>query len=243
MIGEAKMNDTQVKQSHNKVKVLGVGVASTELVEVLTKVDEFVRKNHKLKLIVTVNPEFVMLAQEDEEFKKILNGADLAIADGVGLKLAGVRNIVPGRRIVEALLQKGYKMFYLGSLVASEMAKKYGGAYDDGEKSIRAGERESKRIVAKINKYKPDILLVAYGAPWQEKWLWANRSKIKAKVGMGVGGAFDYLTGRVKLPPEWINKIGLEWLWRLVHERWRWRRQLRLLRFVWLLGKNFIFTK
>ncbi|KKU02745.1 MAG: Glycosyl transferase, WecB/TagA/CpsF family [Candidatus Amesbacteria bacterium GW2011_GWA1_46_35] len=237
------MNDTQVKQSHNKVKVLGVGVASTELVEVLTKVDEFVRKNHKLKLIVTVNPEFVMLAQEDEEFKKILNGADLAIADGVGLKLAGVRNIVPGRRIVEALLQKGYKVFYLGSRVASEMAKKYGGAYDDGEKSIRAGERESKRIVAKINKYKPDILLVAYGAPWQEKWLWANRSKIKAKVGMGVGGAFDYLTGRVKLPPEWINKIGLEWLWRLVHERWRWRRQLRLLRFVWLLGKNFIFTK
>ena len=165
MIGEAKMNDTQVKQSHNKVKVLGVGVASTELVEVLTKVDEFVRKNHKLKLIVTVNPEFVMLAQEDEEFKKILNGADLAIADGVGLKLAGVRNIVPGRRIVEALLQKGYKVFYLGSRVASEMAKKYGGAYDDGEKSIRAGERESKRIVAKINKYKPDILLVAYGAP------------------------------------------------------------------------------
>ena len=243
MIGEAKMNDTQVKQSHNKVKVLGVGVASTELVEVLTKVDEFVRKNHKLKLIVTVNPEFVMLAQEDEEFKKILNGADLAIADGVGLKLAGVRNIVPGRRIGEALLQKGYKVFYLGSRVASEMAKKYGGAYDDGEKSIRAGERESKRIVAKINKYKPDILLVAYGAPWQEKWLWANRSKIKAKVGMGVGGAFDYLTGRVKLPPEWINKIGLEWLWRLVHERWRWRRQLRLLRFVWLLGKNFIFTK
>jgi len=243
VIGEAKMNDTQVKQSHNKVKVLGVGVASTELVEVLTKVDEFVRKNHKLKLIVTVNPEFVMLAQEDEEFKKILNGADLAIADGVGLKLAGVRNIVPGRRIVEALLQKGYKVFYLGSRVASEMAKKYGGAYDDGEKSIRAGERESKRIVAKINKYKPDILLVAYGAPWQEKWLWANRSKIKAKVGMGVGGAFDYLTGRVKLPPEWINKIGLEWLWRLVHERWRWRRQLRLLRFVWLLGKNFIFTK
>src|SRR3989339_1331130 len=237
------MNDTQVKQSHNKVKVLGVGVASTELVEVLTKVDEFVRKNHKLKLIVTVNPEFVMLAQEDEEFKKILNGADLAIADGVGLKLAGVRNIVPGRRIVEALLQKGYKVFYLGSRVASEMAKKYGGAYDDGEKSIRAGERESKRIVAKINKYKPDILLVAYGAPWQEKWLWANRSKIKAKVGMGVGGAFDYLTGRVKLPPEWINKIGLGWLWRLVHERWRWRRQLRLLRFVWLLGKNFIFTK
>ena len=237
------MNDTQVKQSHNKVKVLGVGVASTELVEVLTKVDEFVRKNHKLKLIVTVNPEFVMLAQEDEEFKKILNGADLAIADGVGLKLAGVRNIVPGRRIGEALLQKGYKVFYLGSRVASEMAKKYGGAYDDGEKSIRAGERESKRIVAKINKYKPDILLVAYGAPWQEKWLWANRSKIKAKVGMGVGGAFDYLTGRVKLPPEWINKIGLEWLWRLVHERWRWRRQLRLLRFVWLLGKNFIFTK
>ena len=186
-----------------------------------------------MKLIVTVNSEFVMLAQEDAEFKKILNGADLAIADGTGLKLAGVKNVVPGRMVVEALIRKGYRMFYLGGRggVARAMSQKYGGAYDNGEVDIKNPQRNDE-IVAKINKFKPDILLVAYGAPWQEKWLFANRSSLMVKVGMGVGGAFDYLTGRATLPPEWINKIGLEWLWRLVREPWRWKRQLNLIRFV-----------
>lgn len=229
----AKLVQDDMEKGCNKEKVLGVGVVSTSVSGVLEKIDGFVTKTGKMKLIVTVNSEFVMLAQEDAEFKKILNGADLAIADGTGLKLAGVKNVVPGRVVVEALLHKGYKVFYLGSYVAFEMAKKYGGAYDNGEVDIKNPQRNDE-IVAKINKFKPDILLVAYGAPWQEKWLFVNRKSLKVKVGMGVGGAFDYLTGRVKLPPEWINKIGLEWLWRLVREPWRWRRQLNLIRFVFL---------
>ena len=232
---EAKEANRGVERADNRVKVLGVGVSSTSEAQVLGKIGEFLTKNDKMRLIVTINPEFVMLAQDDPEFKKILNGADLAIADGVGLKLAGVRQVVPGRKLVEALLHKGCKVFYLGSFVAAEMAKKFGGAYDDGEKNIRAGEQESERIIAKINKYKPDILLVAYGAPWQEKWIWANRRKLKAKIGMGVGGTFDYLTGHTSVPPEWVNKMGLEWLWRLVHEPWRWRRQLNLVRFAWTI--------
>ena len=236
------MINRQLKQTDDRVNVLGVGVTSASESQVLAKIDGFLAKTGKMKLIVTVNPEFVMLAQDDPEFKKILNSADLAFADGVGLKLAGVKEIVPGRKVVEAIVRR-YRVFYLGSRVASEMAKKFGGQYDEGEKSIRAGEQESERIITKINKYKPDILLVAYGAPWQEKWLWANRHKLKAKIGMGVGGTFDYLTGHVLLPPEWVNKMGLEWLWRLVHEPWRWRRQLRLLRFVLLLGKDFTLDK
>ena len=235
------MTEDTSKRIDNKVNVLGVGVSSTELAEVLTKIDSFLTKKGKMKLIVTVNPEFVMLAQDDPEFKKILNGADLAIADGVGLKLAGVKNIVPGRRVVAEIVKK-YRVFYLGSRVAAEVVEKYGGAYDNGEVNIKNPVRNDE-IIAKINRFKPDILLVAYGAPWQEKWLWANRHKLKAKVGMGVGGTFDYLTGHVLLPPEWVNKMGLEWLWRLVHEPWRWRRQLRLLRFVLLLGKDFTLDK
>jgi len=227
------MINTQTKQGDDRVNVLGVGVTSTKLAEVLKKIDEFVRRSSKLRLIVTVNPEFVMLAQEDAKFKKILNNADLAIADGMGLKLAGVKQIVPGRKVVEALSQKGYKVFYLGSFVAAEVAKKFGGQFDDGEEDIR-NPRRNDEIIAKINKFKPDILLVAYGAPWQEKWLYANRRLLKAKVGMGVGGAFDYLTGKSALPPKIFEKLGLEWLWRLVHEPWRWRRQFNLVKFVLL---------
>ncbi len=226
------MTNQQVKQGDDMVNVLGVGVSSTSTSSVLEKIDDFLLKKGKMKLIVTVNPEFVMLAQDDSEFKKILNSADLAIADGVGLKLAGVKETAPGRVVVGQLLQKRYKVFYLGSLVAAEMAKKFGGQYDDGEIDIKNPQRNYE-IVAKVNKYKPDILLVAYGAPWQEKWLWTNRHRLKAKVGIGVGGAFDYLTGHAAVPSEWINKLGLEWLWRLVHEPWRWRRQLSLIRFGW----------
>lgn len=233
------MGHIQVKQGYNRVNVLGVGVSSTELAEVLTKINEFVRKNGDLRLIVTVNAEFVMLAQDDPEFMKILNGADLAIADGIGLKLAGVKQIVPGRKLVEVLIHKGYKVFYLGSFVTAEMAEKYGGAYDDGHENIKLQMSNSQindKIIKKINQYKPDILLVAYGAPWQEKWLWANRHKLKAKVGMGVGGTFDYLTGHISVPPELVNKMGLEWMWRLAHQPWRWKRQLALLKYLYKLA-------
>ena len=72
--------------------------------------------------------------------------------------------------------------------------------------------------MSKINKYQPDLLLVAYGAPWQEKWIWRHSEEIKAKVVIGVGGTFDSLAGRVKLPPKWVEKMGWEWLWRLKQE-------------------------
>lgn len=217
------------KKRDNRINVLGVGVDSTEFVEVLTKIDKGVL------FIVTVNPEFVMLAQDDSEFKNILNNADLAIPDGVGLKLAGVKNILPGRKLVAELLKKPYKFFFLGGKngVAQEMAEKFGGEFDSGETDIKHPTRNAE-IITKINKYKPDILLVAYGAPYQEKWLNANSQLLNARVRIGVGGAFDYLTGRSIVPPEWVSRIGLEWLWRLYHEPWRWRRQLNLVKFVLL---------
>lgn len=231
------MSKKGLERRDDRVNVLGVGVSSTSMSGVLEKIDGFLAKNDKMKLIVTVNPEFVMMAQDDPEFKKILNAADLAIADGIGLKLAGVKEIAPGRMVVEQLLQKGYKVFYLGSRVAGEMAEMFGGQYDDGHENIKLQMSNSQindKIIKKINQYKPDILFVAYGAPWQEKWLFANSYRLKVKIGMGVGGAFDFLTGRVALPPEWVNKMGLEWLGRLFHEPWRWRRQLNLVRFVFL---------
>ena len=93
------------KKDDDRTNVLGVGVDSTTMQEVLEKIEK-----EKL-FVVTVNPEFVMLAQDDLEFKKILNNADLAIADGVGLKLAGIKNIIPGRKLIAELLKKPYKFF------------------------------------------------------------------------------------------------------------------------------------
>lgn len=232
---QADKSDEFRKIGNNKVYILGVGVAITSMTQVLNKIDQICRSSfRKPFLIVTVNQEFVMLAQADPLFDKILNNADLTIPDGVGLRLAGINTIVPGRKLVSSLITKSYRIYYLGGQdnVTKDMAAKYGGKSDPGEPDINNPHRNDE-ILANISAYRPDILLVAYGAPAQEKWLWVNRDKIKAKVVMGVGGTFDYLTGRAKVPPDWINQFGLEWLWRLVHEPWRWRRQLNLMRFMW----------
>ncbi len=224
----------------NKVNILGVGVAITSQDQVLEKIDQICRSSFRMPFfIVTVNTEFIMLAQDDVQFKHILNSADLAIPDGVGLRLAGVNTIVPGRKLVSALITNNYRSFYLGGQddVARLMTAKFGGESDLGEADVKNPVRGAE-ILSKINKYSPDILLVAYGAPGQEKWIWNNKDKIKAKVVMGVGGTFDYLVGKVQLPPEWVNNLGWEWLWRLGHQPWRWRRQLNLLRFGLLIVKQ-----
>jgi N-acetylglucosaminyldiphosphoundecaprenol N-acetyl-beta-D-mannosaminyltransferase len=231
------------KMDGRKANILGVEVASNGMQEALNIIGKKIaKKSHDKPLFVaTVNPEFVMLAQGDEEFKRVLNSADLAVADGRGLLLADIKlkEVVPGRKLVSSLLDRYYRTFFLGGKngVAKEMAKRYGGEWDEGHDDIKSQIANCKlhinqRILNKINRCKPDILLVAYGAPWQEKWIAANLDKIKAKVVMGVGGTFDYLIGRAKLPPEWMEQMGLEWLWRLIQEPWRWRRQLNLLGFV-----------
>lgn len=234
-VSEADKNVTALKT----VNILGVGVVSSNKEQVINILSREINKRDLTRpfFVVTVNPEFVMEAQRDGEFKRILNKADLALPDGAGLKLASreMTEIIPGRKVVEELLNKKIKVFYLGGEygVAKVMAQKFGGEWDEGEKNIKAGDKETQRIVSKINKYQPDLLLVAYGAPWQEKWIWRHSEEIKAKVVIGVGGTFDSLAGRVKLPPKWVEKMGWEWLWRLKQEPWRWRRQLNLIKFVW----------
>lgn len=224
-----------MSDSPNYHDILGVRVTSSRTSEVLSKIEEKVgqKASDRPFWITTINPEIVMKAVDDGEYKEILNNADLAIPDGVGLKLGGVREIIPGRRIVEELCKNhNYRIFFLGgkSGVSRLMADKYGGKSDPGEQDIKSQTRKSE-ILEKINEYKPDILFVAYGAPWQEKWIYENLNKLKCKAVMGVGGSFDYLTGLAKLPPVWMSNLGLEWLWRLVQEPWRWRRQLNLIRF------------
>jgi N-acetylglucosaminyldiphosphoundecaprenol N-acetyl-beta-D-mannosaminyltransferase len=112
-------------------------------------------------------------------------------------------------------------------------------AYDSGVFDIsQETEDEKQRIISKINQFKPDVLLVAYGAPWQEFWINKNLQKLEVKVAMGVGGAFDFLSGTVKRAPGWLRQLGLEWLYRLVRQPWRWKRQLTLIKFMFLIFKH-----
>ncbi|MGB9890029.1 MAG: WecB/TagA/CpsF family glycosyltransferase, partial [Anaerolineae bacterium] len=86
-------------------------------------------------------------------------------------------------------------------------------------------QQEEDEIVQRIREARADILLVAYGAPAQDLWLARNLARTGAKVGIGVGGAFDYIAGIVPRAPRWMRRVGLEWLYRLFRQPWRWRRQ------------------
>lgn len=223
--------------------VLGVKITSTDMEEVLLEIQWRLmpkwpsRPKERPFWIVTANPEIVLAASEDAAYKNVINSADLVVADGVGLRLAAAKlKIVRGRELVEKLLGQGYKVFFLGGQggVAQKMVDKYGGEASEGSQDIKSEIlnpnsqiNTNDQILNRINKYKPDILLVAYGAPWQEKWIEQNLDKLDVKVVMGVGGTFDYLTDKTVLPPKWMAAIGMEWLWRALHDPKHWKRVWR----------------
>jgi len=242
--------------------VLGVRVDCTHLDEVLKKVNSWIADSRGKRYIVTPNPEMIVEAQKDEEFKQALNGADIAIADGMGLVWAlrwlnrkQRRKIkrLTGIKVMEGLCRmadrKNWKVFLLGGGmgVAVQASVKLKKAYQNlqimgwaGPQNIeKADEGEKKKLIKKINEYRPDLLFVAYGHGKQEKWIAENLDKLKVRTAMGIGGAFDYIVKPRLRAPKVMREIGLEWLWRLIMQPWRIKRQLALVRFGWLMLRNY----
>lgn len=230
-----------------KKSILGVKIDDINIDESLKIVGKWLDGKTK-RYIVTPNPEIVVMAQKDEELKKIINNADLAVPDGVGLKLSGdiVCNI-PGTELMEALIkmasENGFTTGFLGgrdeiAVKASErLQKKYpklkiSFAQSGGEIDKDGGTSTIYHLPS------TNLLFVAFGPPKQEKWIAKNLKKLDVKVAMGVGGAFDYFSGKVPRAPRWIRDLGFEWLFRLIIQPWRIRRQLALLKFLWLLSRK-----
>jgi N-acetylglucosaminyldiphosphoundecaprenol N-acetyl-beta-D-mannosaminyltransferase len=224
--------------------ILGVRIDNLSMDGVLAKVRDFLSDGLQHH-IVTPNPEIILLAQEDDYFKAILNKADLAIPDGIGIKFASMlmgerlKEKVSGVDLMEKILRlkenplqpslKGgsspplgwgggdfsVKIFLLGGWdgVAEKIAAKYPAVagFSENEKDAQ--------LSAQIVSCGANILLVALGAPRQEKWITENLAKMPSvKLAMGVGGAFDFLSGKIRRAPKFVRQIGLEWLWRLILE-------------------------
>ena len=205
--------------------ILGVKVDRVTLPQALKIVDSWL-KTSKQHYITTPNPEMIVAAQKDNEFRRILNAADLAIPDGVGLRLADGRlRRLAGADLMLKLIKKGYKTLLVGGQpgVAQIAAKKLG----------VMGMTEPDMV--KINKLKPQLLFVALGHGKQEKWIDKNLKKLKVKVAMGVGGALDYVAKPWLRAPKLLQLLGLEWLWRLIVQPWRIKRQLALFKFIYLV--------
>jgi len=225
----------------NKAQILGINVFGGPVDRVITILSDVlkVRPLNRPFFVTTVNSEFVVRAEADIKFRTILQKSDLALADGFGLKLLGAGSIVPGRVLVKKLLTVlGVKPFYLGGVlgVAEEMVRLYGGDGEMGYENVRVPDLAlDRRLVDRINQSGANLLLVAYGAPWQEEWISRNLDKLKVGIVIGVGGTFDFLTGRAVEPPMWIGVLGLEWAWRLILQPWRLGRQLNLIKYIYLI--------
>lgn len=231
-----------------KKDVLGVKIDDINMDQALETVKTWLPRSGK-HYIVTPNPEIVVMAQKDKELKKIINKADLAVPDGIGLKLlTDIVCYTPGIDLMEKIIKMsadyGFTVGLLGGeegvaeQAASCLRKKYpkakivfadyGGIIDNEGEWV---EGNSKAIPAL------DILFVAFGPPKQEKWIFKNLNKIPIKVGMGVGGAFDYISGRIPRSPKFLRNLGFEWLFRLVIQPNRIKRQLALIKYIWLLTR------
>lgn len=232
-----------------RVSILGVGVDDVTPEETVARLLAWLDEGQRNKeivsrqshIVVTPNPEMVMLARGDATFARTLAAADLAVPDGVGLlwasRLLGtpLRALVPGSQLVPWLAARsaprGDRWFLLGAApgVAEEAGQALQARYPGlvivgtfaGDGSP-AGDAETRAAVQAAGLV--DLLLVAYGAPKQEAWMARNRD-LGVPVMIGVGGVFNYLAGRSRQAPRWVWRLGLEWLFRLVTEPWRWRRQ------------------
>lgn len=215
-----------------KKQVLGIKIDDVNIAEATKIVEEWLSESGK-HYIVTPNPEIVIAAQNAEELKKILNSADLAIPDGVGLKFAGVKNTFSGTDFMEKLVERCTGWAYTVGFL--------GGRGDVAKRCAECLKKKYPKLKVSFVREEPgeipatDILFVAFGAPKQEYWIAANLDKIPVRVAMGVGGAFDYISGRVPRAPIWIRNLGFEWLFRLIIQPWRTKRQLALLKFLLLV--------
>jgi len=204
----------------------------------LAEIDRFVQEGGP-HLVATVNPEFVMRAQKDRDFARVLESADLCLADGTGVVWAARRlgctlqGPVAGADLVEPLAalcaRRGFRLFLLGAMpgVADDLASKLRQANDDLQVAAHAGGPDQSfdaETLERIRTHRTDVLLVAFGAPAQELWIDRIRDRLGVAVAAGVGGSFDYLTGRVPRAPAWMRRAGLEWMHRLVYQPWRVRR-------------------
>jgi len=241
----------------DKKSILGVGITNATQKEVLEYIVKSVENFKKKHYVVTPNPEFLVLANKNPEFKNILNRADLASNDGIGVLVAAkilgksLKGRFTGVDLVESLckeiVRKPITVGFLGGgagvaeRTAECLRKKYPGLKVSfvGEKWPKDfSARNSNLTMEQFNNGAIDILFVAFGAPKQEIWISENLEKIPVKVAIGVGGAFDYISGRVQRAPGFIRNIGLEWLYRLLREPWRIKRQFSLLKFIWLVIKE-----
>ena len=225
--------------------VLGVRVDILSRQAVREKILHYLKAESSTShFIVTANVELYYQAAKQPELKQVLNSADLCVPDSTGIIWAlyrqGINNaeLYPGIELAEWLLGLGESVYVLGAqeaVVSKLTQKNIIGRHHGFFNAV-----EEKQIINEINRLKPKIVLVGLGAGKQELWIAKNKDHLDTCILIGIGGSIDVLSGFKKRAPLFWRKLHLEWLYRLLKEPSRWRRQTVLFSFWCTIRKNII---
>ena len=220
------------------IEILGVRVDNLSVAEIEERLIKILKNQPEQKFAATLNPEIVLKAHRDGKYRHILNSADLNVCDGFGLRLAGflkrnrIKSRFTGVEMADFLLENA-KICNLRVLVIA-----YENSLSTPKEIEQAINKKYPGLSFKLEYYLPsqnifenaiikeaEIVFVSFGAPQQEKFIFENREKFpSAKILVGVGGTFDFLTGNIMRAPGFLRAIGLEWLWRMIQEPKRFKR-------------------
>lgn len=237
-----------------RIDVLGIGFDSLSMDEAIGHALSAM-EGRSPKYIVTPNPEIVMLCRENKELMSAVNEAFMVLPDGIGIvhgaRILGtpLKQKIPGIDFAQALFtpmaEKKMSVFLLGAAegIAEEAGKvlssRFSGLQISGTNDGFFKEEENEAIIQKINSASPDLLLVCLGSPKQELWMRENAEKLKVGLMAGLGGSLDVFSGNVKRAPEAFQRLGLEWLHRLIKQPSRAKRMTNLPKFAFaVIGRR-----
>ncbi len=242
-----------VQENIPAVSVFGVRVHAVSMDEAVRHILRFVEEGAP-RQVVTADSSMVVMAQTDSHLRDIINRADLVTPDSIGILWACRRHHIamPERvsgvdiviRLARLSAQKGLRLFLLGAQpgVAEEAVKRlqttYPGVQIVGYHHGYFSPESEPEVIETIRQARPDVLCVAMGIPKQEKWIERYRHELGVPVSIGVGGTLDVLSGRVQRAPLWMQRMGMEWLWRVGHNPRKIGKVMLLPRFAWMVLTN-----
>lgn len=229
------------------MKLLGVKIDNLDTAASLEAIEGFIRSRTP-HIVVTCDASCVVLAQKDPELKEIVNTADLVTPDSIGILWAARLNGEPLKERVsgcdmavhlcERASVEGHRVFLLGAApgvadaAAEKLKERFPGLNIAGTQHGYFKPEETDSVVDEIGNARPDLLFVAFGIPMQEKWIRRHMDRLRVPVSMGVGGTFDVISGNVKRAPKWMQRYGLEWVYRLASNPKKIGKVMTLPRFV-----------
>lgn len=230
---------------------LDVDIISYE--QIIKKIEYYIEMNYKRRVIIAINPEKIINSTKDDQLKKFINGSDILIPDGIGIVIAlyllyGIRTKrITGvdlfHRIIRISKDKKYRIFiygskeYINKIAVRRIEERVPGIQIVGKSHGYVADYEMPKLIDKINQSKANILFIGLGSPRQEKWIARYIDCLDVNVCMGIGGTLDTIAYNKLRSPVMIRRLGFEWLWRLIMEPSRIRRQIKLLYFLVLLAK------